>query len=107
MEYRQNVLYMNKAIIAFIVYIVQWHACVLSIMNSSASCEIIRNISLKRERIAKIYIHVIYHMVTGYDLGHIKAPEYFRTGRNIIRTCTSLNIFSLPRVIELCYLYNK
>lgn len=34
MEYRQNALYMNKAIIAFIVYIVQWHACVLSIMNS-------------------------------------------------------------------------
>lgn len=46
-------------------------------------------------------------MVTGYDLGNIKAPEYFRTGRNIIRTCTSLNIFSLPRVIELSYLYNK
>lgn len=42
-------------------------------------------------------------MVTGYDLGHIKAPEYFRTGRNIIRTCTSLNIFSLPRVIELLF----
>lgn len=49
----------------------------------------------------------IYHMVTGYDLGYIKAPEYFKTGRNLIRTCTSLNIFSLPRVIELCYLYNK
>lgn len=42
-------------------------------------------------------------MVTGYGLGHIKAPEYFRTGRNIIRTCTSLNIFSLPRVIELLF----
>lgn len=86
MVYRQNVLYMNKAIIAFIVYIV--HACVLSIMNSSASWEIKLNIFLSNENVSQKYIYTcIYHMVTGYDLGHIKAPEYFRTGRNIIRTC--------------------
>lgn len=59
-------------------------------------------IFLSNENVSQKYIYTcIYHMVTGYDLGHIKAPEYFRTGRNIIRTCTSLNIFSLPRVIEL------